>query len=301
MRDPTRFLIIERSKPGKVRSFYERLGEQGRMLPLGVTYLESWVSKDLTRSFQLMEAEHRTQIEEWIGHWDDLADFEVLSVNSSEEAASVVFVTRDAEPEDDRGVHPEADKMTHEERSEPESHRSMKELEQGLETIRASPMNEGTLHLIVCRPRMGARELLKEGELSVSEGLVGDNWKTRGSKQTLDRSAHPEMQLTLMNSRVIDLLSRSKQRWALAGDQLFIDLDLSQNNLPAGTRLALGSAVVEITGPPHTGCKKFAERFGVDAVKFVHSPEGKTLRLRGVNAKVVQPGTIRTGDSARKL
>ena len=143
---------------------------------------------------------------------------------------------------------------------------------------------------------------MEEAELDLVEGLVGDNWRARGSSGTEDGSAHPEMQLTIMSSRVIDLVSQDKDRWHMTGDQIFVDMDLSSENLPAGTQLAIGSAVVEVTPTPHTGCKKFVERFGVDAMKFVNSsPQGKQLRLRGVNTKVVQNGAVRVGDLAKKL
>lgn len=180
-------------------------------------------------------------------------------------------------------------------------HRRVEELEAGLASIRESPRDEGPVALIVRRPGVGARETLDEAEIDAADGLVGDNWRVRGSSMTPDRSAHPDMQLTLMNARAIDLIAGDRERWALAGDQLFVDLDLGVDNMPAGTRLALGSAVLEITELPHTGCKKFATRFGVDAVKFVNSPEGRRLRLRGVNARVVESGTVRVGDLARKL
>ncbi len=176
----------------------------------------------------------------------------------------------------------------------------MEELEAGLDMIRQSPKDEGVLDLIVRRVAINQREILEEGELHLAEGLVGDNWKTRGSSSTPDGSAHPNMQLNIMNSRVIALVAQEKDRWHLAGDQLFLNMDLSAENLPAGTKLALGSAVVEITPQPHTGCKKFVERFGLDAMQFVNSPLGKELHLRGVNAKVVQPGTIRVGNVATK-
>ena len=180
-------------------------------------------------------------------------------------------------------------------------HLSLEELEAGLEVIRQSPKDEGKLTLIVRRPEVQQRQVLEQGVLDLAEGLVGDNWKTRGSPRTADGSAHPEMQLNVMNARVIALLAQEKERWQLAGDQLFIDLDLSLENLPPGTRLALGQAVIEVTGQPHTGCAKFMDRYGKEALKFVNSAEGKALRLRGLNAKVVQAGAIRVGDVARKV
>jgi len=173
-------------------------------------------------------------------------------------------------------------------------------LEAGLEEIRASPAREGVLRMIVRRPRVNEREVLEEAELDLEEGLVGDNWRTRGSSRTPDGSAHPDMQLNLMNSRVIALVAQSPDRWALAGDQLFVDLDLSAANLPPGTRLELGTAVIEVTEQPHTGCRKFVERFGAEAMKFVNSPLGRQLHLRGVCARVIQPGTIQMGDIVRK-
>jgi len=175
------------------------------------------------------------------------------------------------------------------------------DLEAGLDEIRRSPRDEGILEMIVRRPRMGAREVLAEGELHPLEGLIGDNWSTRGSSRTADGSAHPDMQLNVMNSRVITLLAQSRDRWPLAGDQLYLDLDLSGENLPAGTRLALGTAVIEVTAQPHTGCKKFVARFGLEAMKFINSGVGRQLCLRGINAKVVEPGVIRVGQVARKL
>jgi hypothetical protein len=178
---------------------------------------------------------------------------------------------------------------------------AMTELVAGLNTIRQSPKDAGVLELIVRRPRIEAREALDEGRLDLVEGLVGDNWRMRGSSRTSDGSSHPDMQLNIMNARVIALVARGKDRWQLAGDQLFIDLDLSAENLPPGTLLALGSAVLAVTAQPHTGCKKFMARFGLDALEFISSPIGKQLNLRGINAKVVQPGVIRVGDVARKL
>ena len=170
----------------------------------------------------------------------------------------------------------------------------MQELQAGLDEIRRAPRDRGVLRLIVRRSRVNAREVLEEGQLDLALGLVGDSWSTgRGP-------AHQDRQLNVMNARAIALVAQSTDRWALAGDQLYIDLDLSADNVPPGTRVALGSAVIEVTEQPHTGCGKFAARFGADAVTFVNSREGKQLRLRGLNAKVVVPGVIRVGDMARK-
>lgn len=180
-------------------------------------------------------------------------------------------------------------------------HLTLAEMEAGLETIRQAPKDKGLVKLISRRPNTNEREVLIEAQLDPDHGLIGDNWKARGSRSTPDGSAHPEMQLNIMNARVIALLAQSPDRWALAGDQLFLDFDLSEANIPPGTRLAIGSAVIEVTAPPHLGCKKFSARFGPDAVKFVNSPEGKQLHLRGVNARIVTGGTIRTEDAVQKL
>ena len=175
------------------------------------------------------------------------------------------------------------------------------ELEAGLEDIYLSPKDDGHIDMIVCRPDIEKREILSEARLDLTEGLAGDNWKTRGSTSTADGSAHPEMQINIMNSRVIALLAQEQERWQLAGDQLYIDMNLSAENIPAGTRLSLGTAVIEITAKPHSGCKKFAARFGQDAIIFVNSPLGKELHLRGVNARVIQSGTIQVGDIVKKI
>jgi hypothetical protein len=180
-------------------------------------------------------------------------------------------------------------------------HLTAAELEAGLDEVRRSPRDEGVLELIVRRPRPNEREVLEEGQLDPAEGLVGDSWRTRGSSRTADGSSHPDMQLNVMNSRAAALVASGVARRQLAGDQLFLDMDLSTDNLPPGTRLAIGSAVIEVTAQPHTGCDKFKARFGWDALKLVNSDAGKQLRLRGLNAKVVQAGTIRVGDVARKL
>ncbi|MDA0748290.1 MAG: MOSC domain-containing protein [bacterium] len=179
-------------------------------------------------------------------------------------------------------------------------HLTTEELEAGLEPIRQSPRTDGKLDLIVRRPVTEERDVLEVGELNPAEGLAGDNWNTRPSARNAEGELRIDTQLTMMNSRAAALVSQAKDRWALTGDQLFVDLDLSEENLSPGTRLALGSAVIEITDVPHLGCKKFVARFGMDAMTFVNSPEGKALRLRGIYAKVVQPGKISAGDVIRK-
>ena len=178
---------------------------------------------------------------------------------------------------------------------------SRDQLEAGLPEIRQSPRDNGVLKGIVRRPDINAREVLDEGQLDVTEGLVGDNWRIRGSSRSPDGRAHPDMQLNVMNVRVVSLVAQDPQRWRWAGDQLFVDFDLSLENLPPGTRLAIGSAVIEVSPEPHTGCGKFVDRFGLDAMKFVNSPVGRSLNLRGINAKVVQSGSIRVGDVVRKM
>ena len=179
-------------------------------------------------------------------------------------------------------------------------HRTLTELEAGLAATRLSPADEGTLQLIVRRPAIGKRDVLTLGHLDPLVGLIGDTWNQRESRHTPDRTPHPDMQINIMNARVIALIAGDQSRWALAGDQLYVDLDLSAANLPPGTRLAMGGAVVEVTAQPHTGCGKFVERFGVDAQKFVNSPIGRTLNLRGINARVVTGGAIRVGDAVKK-
>ena len=177
-------------------------------------------------------------------------------------------------------------------------HLNSEALEAGLNEIRQSPKQEGSLEMIVRRPETLQRDIVQEGELDPDVGLVGDNWKTRGGPE---RPANLETQITLTNARAIQHIAQSKDRWALAGDQLYVDFDLSEENAPAGTRLSIGSAILEVTPEPHNGCKKFVERFGMDAMLFVNSEVGKALHLRGINARVVQAGTIAVGDAIRKL
>lgn len=174
-------------------------------------------------------------------------------------------------------------------------HLSSDDLNAGLPVVEAAPLNDGRVEMIVRRPATDQREALNEAELSAELGLVGDNWS--------QGKANPECQLTLMNSRAADLVAAgARDRWALAGDQLYVDLNIGSENLPTGTRLAIGDkAIVEVTAEPHTGCAKFIDRFGVEAMKFVNGPVGRPLCLRGINTKIVQGGTIRVGDSLRKI
>jgi hypothetical protein len=180
-------------------------------------------------------------------------------------------------------------------------HPSEADLEAGLEEVRRSPREQGRVRLVVRRPAANARELLAAGSLDPNEGLIGDTWRDRPSRTSADGGPHPEMQLTLMNARVAALVAVDPTRWALAGDQLFVDFDLSEAAVPPGTRLSVGTAVIEITAEPHRGCAKFAERFGPAAVRFVNSPVGRELRLRGVNAKVVTGGIVCPGDAIQRL
>ncbi|HVV01353.1 MAG TPA: MOSC domain-containing protein [Verrucomicrobiae bacterium] len=178
---------------------------------------------------------------------------------------------------------------------------SMEVLQAALPRIEASPKECGSLELIVRRPQVEAREVLTEAVLDQQTGLAGDTWLQRGSRRRPDGSADPDAQLTLMNARVIALVAGRPDLWPLAGDQLFVDLDLSIDNLPPGTRLSIGDAMIEMTAPPHTGCKKFLRRFGPDALAFVNSPRGKELRLRGANARILTGGKICVGSPVLKL
>ena len=183
----------------------------------------------------------------------------------------------------------------------PVAHPAYDDLSAQLDHIRESPADLGTVELIVRRPALREREVLEEAQLTTEEGVVGDTWKARPSRHTDDGAPHPDMQLNVMNSRFVAALAPDDEGQAQAGDQLYVDLDLSPENLPAGTRLSVGTAVIEVTAMPHTGCAKFRKRFGADATKFVNSPSGKALRLRGINARVVEEGVVRRGDPVRKV
>ena len=180
-------------------------------------------------------------------------------------------------------------------------HRTPDELHAFLPVLEAAPKDTGTLELVVRRPAPGEREVLEEGELDLELGLVGDGWVERGSSRTAHGGPHPDMQLNVMNAPLVGFLAGDPDRRPLAGDQLYVDLDLSYDNLPVGTRLTIGDpqvrgAVIEVTEQPHTGCAKFVERFGAEAMRFVNGPAGRAMRLRGLNARVVIAGRVRPGD-----
>ena len=174
-------------------------------------------------------------------------------------------------------------------------------LEERLDHIREAPADGGRVELIARRPAEDERQVLTEAALDLHEGLVGDTWRVRGSSRTPDGGPNPESQLTLMNARAAAAIAGDREQWALAGDQIYVDLDLSLANLPPGSRIQIGSAIIEFSETPHTGCAKFSARFGNDALRFVNSPVGRELRLRGANCKVVIPGVVRPGDAIRKL
>lgn len=181
------------------------------------------------------------------------------------------------------------------------SHFTTEQLELKLPEVLDAPKSSGTLDLIVIRPKENEREVLDFGMLDHNRGLIGDNWETKPSSRTPDGSPHPDKQINIMNARAAQMIAGTKDRWSLAGDQLYVDFDISDANLPAGSQIQIGEAVLEITSLPHTGCKKFTQRFGIDAVKFVNSEIGRANNLRGVNAKVVQGGKISTGDVVKKI
>ncbi len=175
------------------------------------------------------------------------------------------------------------------------------EIETRLNQIGASPGDRGLLELIVCRPNVDERVVMEQAELDIVGGLIGDNWRARGSRRTDDGSAHPDMQIAIMNSRFMEAIAPDRTRWPLAGDQLYLDLDLSFENLSSGQLLAIGTAVLEITETPHTGCAKFGERFGREVTRLVNSKEGRRLRHLGIYARVIRSGTITVGDIVSKI
>ena len=178
-------------------------------------------------------------------------------------------------------------------------HRSPDDLRAGLDDVRRSPRDEGVLLGLVARPAELERRELDSGMLDLELGLVGDTWIERGSSRTTDGGPNPDAQVTVMNARAAQLVAGSRERWALAGDQLYVDLDLGVENLPTGTLLTIGEAQLEVTAAPHTGCKQFSARFGVEALRLTATPDGRALRLRGINTRVVHGGTVSVGDAVR--
>jgi hypothetical protein len=177
-------------------------------------------------------------------------------------------------------------------------HLSRQSLEASLGHITDSPRDRGVIVLLVQRPEVGVRDLPAEVVIDQAAGLTGDNWLRRGSRSTPDGSADPQRQVTVMNARVAELVAGGTSRMQLAGDQLYVDLDISMDNLPPGSLLTVGEAVLEVSEVPHLGCAKFVERFGADAMAFVNSRVGRRLRLRGMNTRVVRAGVVRVGDVA---
>jgi hypothetical protein len=172
-------------------------------------------------------------------------------------------------------------------------------LQAGLDEVRLAPSEAGTIELIVCRPQIDARRVLDEAELRPGQGLIGDDWHVKPSSK-LGRP-NPDAELTIMSARAAALIAGERERWPLAGDQLYVDFDIGAANLPPGTRVHVGGAELEITAEPHLGCGKFIKRFGIDAQKFVNSPEARALNMRGINCRIVRGGTVRTGDPITKL
>ncbi|HBH07471.1 MAG TPA: MOSC domain-containing protein [Flavobacteriales bacterium] len=180
--------------------------------------------------------------------------------------------------------------------------KSLESLIGELDYILQSPSRKGSLELITVRPKENERLELKEGHITKSDGVEGDNWKFRKSRHTPDGSPDPETQINIMNARVIDSITSRQDEWKKAGDQLFVNFDITEKNLPAGSQFKIGNEVVlEVSAQPHTGCGKFKDRFGPDALKFVNHKDYKELRLRGINAFVIQEGTVRPGDEINKI
>ncbi|MEM6942438.1 MAG: MOSC domain-containing protein [Pseudomonadota bacterium] len=180
-------------------------------------------------------------------------------------------------------------------------HRTRAELEAALPLILAAPKDGGRLDMIVSRPAPGERTLPQRARLTAEGGVEGDHW-AKGCWLSLDDGTpHPDVQICLMMSRMIRAIAGEEAHWPPAGDNLFIDMDLTPANTPPGTRLALGSVEMVVTPEPHNGCEAFIERFGREACVFVNTGPGKTHRLRGIYCRVTKDGDISVGDSLRKI
>ncbi len=175
---------------------------------------------------------------------------------------------------------------------------SAAEIEAGMAHVAASPKDAGRVEAIFIRPETDEREALQEVRISPEGGVEGDRWSRSGREE---KAPDPRSQVSLMNVRVLNLIAPDKERWPMAGDNLIVDLDLDVENLPVGQRLSIGNAVLEVTEVPHPGCKKFLARYGKDAMGYINANERKDLRLRGVFAKVIEPGTVSVGDTIDKV
>lgn len=180
-------------------------------------------------------------------------------------------------------------------------HLSMEQLKAGLPDILQSPADNGKVEAVVVRPQSNERIDVETCQVSLAGGLEGDHWAKGCWKMTEDGSPHPDVQICIMNSRCINLIAGERANWPAAGDNLFVDLDLTPENLPPGQRLQVGSTVIEITDTPHKGCAKFVERYGRDATAFVNVGDGDKYKLRGIYARVVQDGAINVGDTLTKI
>lgn len=181
------------------------------------------------------------------------------------------------------------------------AHLTAAQLEAGMARVHEAPTDEGAVRLVVRRPGRGEREILDQGQLDTAQGLVGDDWINRPGMNR--ETPSPYAQVTVMNARAAELVSGDPEpaAWAQCGDQLYIDLDISEANLPAGTRLEVGGAILEVQAEPHTGCVQFRSWWGADALRHVSTSEGLSLRLRGANTRVIRSGVVKPGDTARKL
>jgi MOSC domain-containing protein YiiM len=169
----------------------------------------------------------------------------------------------------------------------------MQDTLQILSAVRSSPKDVGVLKLIVLRLPGEQRSTPSQAILSTTNGVEGDRWN-------LKSDANPLSQVSVINVRLLEAIAGDAERMNLAGDNLIVDLALDESNLPAGTRLQVGQALIEVTNQPHTGCKKFHGRYGKEAHVLANSEEGRALRLRGLYAQVVRGGEVHVGDRVCK-